>query len=47
VEGKGKTLHLSGKKLVSTVGSFPNLPFTNLFGSKLSEDNIDKENCLS
>jgi hypothetical protein len=45
-EGEGKILHLSGKKLVSTVGSFPNFPRTKLFGSEVSADSIDKSEVL-
>jgi hypothetical protein len=44
-EGEGKILHLSGKKLVSTVGSFPNFPRTKFFGSEVS-DSIDKTKVL-
>jgi hypothetical protein len=39
---EGETSPLSGKKLVSTMGSFPNFPRAKLFGYELSADSIDK-----
>ena len=45
-EGEGEILHLSGKKLVSTVGSFPNFPRIKFFGSEVSADSIDKREVL-